>query len=138
MSGEYVNKLKRRAMNLLRASEAIDDVDLAMFFVDQGIQLYVKAVHYEIFGVRIRGHGIRELLGLLSKELETHGFINEARLIRDFVTSNRDVLVMLEEAYIEARYGDMSYGTDDLSKAINVARELVKLVDGVVRSVKLG
>ena len=138
MSGEYVNKLKRRAMNLLRASEAIDDVDLAMFFVDQGIQLYVKAVHYEIFGVRIRGHGIRELLSLLSKELETHGFINEAQSIRSFVTSNRDVLVMLEEAYIEARYGDMSYGTDDLSKAINVARELVKLVDGVVRSVKLG
>jgi len=138
LSGEYVNKLKRRAMNLLRASEAIDDVDLAMFFVDQGIQLYVKAVHYEIFGVRIRGHGIRELLSLLSKELETHGFINEAQSIRSFVTSNRDVLVMLEEAYIEARYGDMSYGTDDLSKAINVARELVKLVDGVVRSVKLG
>lgn len=138
MSGEYVNKLKRRAMNLLRASEAIDDVDLAMFFVDQGIQLYVKAVHYEIFGVRIRGHGIRELLSLLSKELETHGFINEAQSIRSFVTSNRDVLVMLEEAYIEARYGDMSYGTDDLSKAINVARELVKLLDGVVRSVKLG
>jgi Uncharacterized conserved protein related to C-terminal domain of eukaryotic chaperone, SACSIN len=138
LSGEYVNKLKRRAMNLLRASEAIDDVDLAMFFVDQGIQLYVKAVHYEIFGVRIRGHGIRELLSLLSKELETHGFINEAQSIRSFVTSNRDVLVMLEEAYIEARYGDMSYGTDDLSKAINVARELVKLLDGVVRSVKLG
>ena len=78
MSGEYVSKLKRRAMNLLRASEAIDDVDLAMFFVDQGIQLYVKAVYYEIFGVKIRGHGVRELLGLLSKELETHGFIDEA------------------------------------------------------------
>jgi len=59
-------------------------------------------------------------------------------LIRDFVISNRDVLVMLEEAYIEARYGDASYGADDLSKAINVARELVKLLDGVVRSVKLG
>lgn len=59
-------------------------------------------------------------------------------MIRDFVISNRDVLVMLEEAYIEARYGDVSYGIDDLSKAINVARELVKLLDGVVRSVKLG
>jgi HEPN domain-containing protein len=45
---------------------------------------------------------------------------------------------MLEEAYIEARYGDVSYGIDDLSKAINVARELVKLLDEVVRSVKLG
>ena len=138
MSGEYVNKLKRRAMKLLRASEAIDDAGLAVFFVDQGIQLYVKAMYYEIFGVKIRGHGVRELLGLLSKELETHGFINEARLIRDFVTSNRDVLVMLEEAYIEARYGDVSYGIDDLSKAINVARELVKLLDEVVGSVKLG
>ena len=59
-------------------------------------------------------------------------------MIRDFVTSNRDVLVMLEEAYIEARYGDVGYGADDLSKAINVARELVKLLDEVVRSVKLG
>jgi HEPN domain-containing protein len=45
---------------------------------------------------------------------------------------------MLEEAYIEVRYGDVGYGIDDLGKAINVARELVKLLDEVVRSVKLG
>jgi hypothetical protein len=53
-----VNKLKRKAMNLLRAGETIDDVDLAMFFVDQGIQLYVKAVYYKIFGVKIRVTGL--------------------------------------------------------------------------------
>ena len=34
MSGEYVNKLKRRAMNLLRASETIDDAGLAVLFAN--------------------------------------------------------------------------------------------------------
>ncbi len=56
MSGLYVNKLKRRALDALRIAEGTDDFDLAMFLIDQAIQLYIKAVYFELFGSKIRGH----------------------------------------------------------------------------------
>ena len=67
MSGAYVNKLRRRALNMLRTAEGTDDYDLAMFLIDQAIQLYMKAVYFEPFGSRVRGHGIRELISMLAK-----------------------------------------------------------------------
>jgi len=50
LSGEYVARLKRRALGFLRAADGIDNADLAAFFTEQAIQLYIKAVFYEIFG----------------------------------------------------------------------------------------
>lgn len=67
MSGEYVVKLKRRALGFLKAVDQVDDADLAAFFVEQAMQLYIKAVLYELFGERFRGHGLRELLGFLAQ-----------------------------------------------------------------------
>ncbi|WP_243674932.1 HEPN domain-containing protein [Vulcanisaeta distributa] len=55
MSGLYVNKLKRRALNALRIAENTDDFDLAMFLIDQALQLYIKAVYFELFGSKVRG-----------------------------------------------------------------------------------
>lgn len=60
------------------------------------------------------------------------------RELRDFVIYNRDILIMLEEAYTEGRYGEISYDIDDISKALNVAKELIRLLDRVVSNVKLG
>ncbi|GAB6944161.1 HEPN domain-containing protein [Vulcanisaeta sp. JCM 14467] len=138
MSGTYVNKLKRRALNMLRTAENTDDYDLAMFLIDQAIQLYVKAIYFELLGFRIRGHGIRELIGMLAKGLESQGFNELAHELRSFVVNNRDVLVMLEEAYTEGRYGEISYDINDVSNALATAKELIKLLDKVVSSVKLG
>ena len=52
MSGEYVARLKRRALSFLRAVDHVDDADLAAFFTEQAMQLYIKAVLYELFGER--------------------------------------------------------------------------------------
>ena len=54
---------------MLRMAESTDDYDLAMFLIDQAVQLYVKAIYFELLGSRIRGHGIRELIGMLTKVL---------------------------------------------------------------------
>ncbi|WP_243677944.1 HEPN domain-containing protein [Vulcanisaeta distributa] len=95
-------KLKRRALNALRIAENTDDFDLAMFLIDQALQLYIKAIYFELFGSKVRGgHGIRELIGMLTKGLEYQGFNELVRELRDFVVSNRDILIMLEEAYTE-------------------------------------
>ncbi len=56
MSGTYVNRLKRRVLNMLRTAEDVDDYDLAMFLIDQVIQLYVRAPYLKLFGSRIRSH----------------------------------------------------------------------------------
>ena len=55
-----------------------------------------------------------------------------------FVVNNRDVLVMLEETYTEGRYGEISYDINDVSNALATAKELIKLLDRIASSVKLG
>jgi HEPN domain-containing protein len=60
LSGEYVVKLKRRALGFLKAADQVDDTDLAAFFVEQAMQLCIKAVLYELFwgrGLWVMGSG---------------------------------------------------------------------------------
>ena len=78
LSGEYVARLKRRALSFLKEAEEAADADLAVFFAEQAMQLYLKAVFYELFGERVRGHSLRELLGILSRSLERHGYVEPA------------------------------------------------------------
>ena len=70
LSGEYVAKLKRRALSFLKEAEEAVDPDLAACFAEQSMQLYLKAVLYELFGEIVRGYRLRALLGLLSRGLE--------------------------------------------------------------------
>ena len=74
MSGEYVAKLKRSALSFLKETEDAVDPDPAAFFAEQSMQLYLKAVLYELFGEVVRGHRLRALLGLLSRGLERNGY----------------------------------------------------------------
>ena len=138
LSGEYVAKLKRRALSFLKEAEEAVDLDLAAFFAEQSMQLYLKAVLYELFGEVVRGHGLRTLLGLLSRGLERNSYSELAVKVRGFVDQHRGELVLAEEAYIGGRYGDLSYSRDDVGSLINVARDLKILLDEVVKDVKLG
>lgn len=138
MSGEYVDRLKRRALNMLRAADAAGDPDLALFLSEQAAQLYTKAVYFELLGSKIRGHSLRELIGALVRELESQSYAEQARRLREFVTENRDALVALEEAYIESRYGEAEYSPEEAARAGDVVRKLIKLLEEVVNDVKLG
>jgi len=48
LSGEYVARLKRRALSFLKEAEEAADADLVAFFAEQAMQLYIKVVLYEI------------------------------------------------------------------------------------------
>ena len=74
MSGEYVEKLKKRAENFMKEAEEASDKDLAIFFIEQSLQIYVKAVYYELFGEKIRGHSLRTILGTFARSLEKQEF----------------------------------------------------------------
>ena len=137
MSGEYVVKLKRRALGFLKAVDQVDDADLAAFFVEQAMQLYIKAVLYELFGERFRGHGLRELLGFLAQYLRKSGYEEQSEK-RRFVYEYRAELALAEEAYIGERYGEVNYDKKDVEALVKVADELIRLLDEVVKDVKLG
>ncbi len=56
----------REATRLLNEGE----YDIACFFAEQALQLRLEALLLRILGHVLRGHGVRELLGLLVKALE--------------------------------------------------------------------
>ncbi len=109
--------------------------DVAVFLAEQAAQLYAKAAYFQLFGEKRRGHGLRELLGALARDLEAQGYAEQARAVRQFVVEYRDVLVMLEDAYIDSRYGEASYDEGDVSKAVEAVEKLMELLEGVVRDV---
>jgi len=137
MSGLYAEKLKRRAESFLSVAEKVSDPDLAMFMVEQGLQLYIVSVYFKLFGSVIRGHRLRELLSVLARDLEEHGFREYAERVMRFVNEYRRVLIDLEEAYTEARYGGISYTQQDAARSLEVARKLVGLLEEVRKGVKL-
>ncbi|MBB5254893.1 HEPN domain-containing protein [Sulfurisphaera ohwakuensis] len=138
MSGNYVKKLKERAMSALNIAKSTNYSNWKVFLAEQAAQLYIKAVYYELIGDRLRGHEIRGLIGQLALELEKNGFLEEAKKLRDFVVRNRDVLFFLEESYIDSRYGEEDFEDRFVGDAIKVAIDLIDLLEEVVKSVKLG
>ncbi len=137
-SGDYARILKRRALSFLAEAREARDPDLVVFFVEQAVQLYLKAVLFELFGERIRGHGIRELLGLLARRLEEAGYVREAESVRELVVTYRSTLVELEEAYTLARYGERGYTSDEASKILQVGEKIIKFLEEISRVAKLG
>jgi len=138
LSGVYVDKLKSRARAFLKEAISAEDPDLAVFFAEQSMQLYIKAIHYELFGEIIRGHRLRELLAILVKMLEKNGFNDVANSVLDFVDRYRRVLILAEEAYTMSRYGEISYSVEEARSVVEVAKNLIELLDEVVKVVKLG
>ncbi len=137
-SGGYASLLRRRALGFLREAREATDPDLAAFFAEQAIQLYIKATIYELFGEQVRGHGLREMLGHLARLLEKAGYREEAEAIREFIARKRSLLIEAEEAYTLARYGEEGYSGEDAEALVGLAEELVRLLEGVSRRVKLG
>ena len=138
VSGEYVQLLKRRAMDFLDEARDARNPDLAVFFAEQAMQLFIKAILYELFGERVRGHGLRELLGLLARLLEDAGYRSEADKIRVFVAEHRGLLIEAEEAYTLARYGEVGYRESDARRIIELAEELIRVLEEVANRVKMG
>ncbi|MFN4046421.1 MAG: HEPN domain-containing protein [Acidilobaceae archaeon] len=134
MSGEFVGKLKRRSEDFVRAAEMFlerGSYDLACFSADQAVQLYVKAVVFRFTGEMPRIHGVRGLLGYLASRLYEAGYRGYAEAIVGFARENRYALAVLEDAYIEARYGLRSFTEEDARLALEVSSRLIKLLGGV-------
>ncbi len=139
MSTELFEKLKHRALVFLDEARSLyqrGEYDLACFAAEQAAQLYVKAVLFKVFGETPRIHGVRELLGVLVSRLRRAGFAEHASRLEDLVRELRGALLLLEDAYTDARYSPRSFGEDEaryalcsVEKLISLLREVEKLVD---------
>ncbi len=141
MSGELVEKLMHRARVFLREARRLleeGEYDLSCFSAEQAAQLYVKAVILKLFGEVPRIHGVRELLGYLARKLVEHGYEWASSSISDFVKENRAILSVLEDAYVDARYGATSFSKEEAERAIGVVAKLMEVLEKVVSDVWMG
>ncbi len=136
MSGEYVELLKHRSEIFKReALRLLDEgeYDLSLFFIEQSVQLAIKATIYKLFGIKPRVHSIRQLLGILAESLREAGELQLADEIRAFIASNRDTLVLLEDSYTAARYGYIGSTREDVDEALRVLDKLYELLEKIER-----
>ncbi len=116
---EFVETLKRRAERFLVDAEAdleSGEYDIALFHVEQAVQLFLKA-RILSFGVEFpKTHEISTLVKIAG-ELGVRGL---GKLVRE----NRDTVELLEHAYISSRYLPISFSKKDVEKALEFARRI--------------
>ncbi len=96
--------------------------DLVMFNVEQFIQLKLKSLLYNLVGDYPHTHRLTQLFMELTKMLNNKCSLN------DFYVRNREVILLLEFAYIASRYMPPRFSKDDAERALNIAREFNEVV----------
>ena len=70
-------------------------------------------------------------MSIIAKRLEEIGYSQESNMIVDFVREYRETLIDVEDAYIESRYNVSTSTKNVLSKAVDVAEMLFKLLERI-------
>ncbi len=96
--------------------------DLVMFNVEQFMQLKLKSLLYNLIGDYPRTHRLTQLFMELMK------ILNDKCHLNDFYTRNREVILLLEFAYIASHYMPPRFNRDDAEKALNIANEFNEVV----------
>jgi len=134
MSSSYCELLWRRAKRFITRAErdlSESDYDGACFNSEQSLQLAIKAVIYRLFGVKIRVHSAKSLLAQLRNMLYESNRRDLANIISDLVYTHRRELELLEESYIESRYGEFEYLEDQGRSCINVAKKVLEVLEKI-------
>ncbi|MFQ6076555.1 MAG: HEPN domain-containing protein [Candidatus Bathyarchaeia archaeon] len=100
--------------------------DLACFHAQQSTQLLVKAFTLKRIGYIPRTHSIREIMGVLAKQLNV-------QQLSEYVKTHRLELMALEDAYVSSRYFVKEFTRDDAEECIRIAREVTELVQRTIR-----
>lgn len=115
--------LRRRALSFL-ADARVDfergDYDLALFHVEQFIQLYSKYLLYKRVGDYPKTHSIVRLIRDLAR-------VYGDRSLDEFVEANLEGLYLLEEAYITSRYLPREYDAEIASRVLKLGEKLLEV-----------
>ena len=117
---EEVKAFLRRSMKFER--NAIwnleqGDYDLAVFHVEQAVQLLVKVKLLEVVGDFPKTHSVITLLELLYK-------VTRDERIKRFIRENKVKLARLVDAYISSRYFVREFYKEEAEEALNLLKEL--------------
>jgi HEPN domain-containing protein len=96
------------------------------FFLEQAAQLRLKALLLRLLDFIPREHGVRELLGVIIKYLESLGKRELSSMVSEYASLWRDSLRILEDDYIGGRYLAKTYESG--------CRESFKGCRGVIQS----
>ena len=127
MSYERIERLLGRAKGFFEGVHFHIDrrnYDIAVFNMEQALQLYLKAVLLKLTGLYPEVHGIRLLLSYVYK------YTGDDR-IAEFVKKYRIELSDVERAYTEAKYGITSYSQEDADRLLEVVIDCIRLVSEI-------
>lgn len=97
------------------------DYDLAMFHIEQAMQLLIKAKIMDLKGYFERTHNLRKLLANL-KDIEKREEIEE--FLKNYKTEIRN----LERAYITSRYFFEEFFKEEVEKSFEAFDKLKKIL----------
>lgn len=83
--------------------------------------MYLKALLLELVGDYPRTHSVRQLLGEVSRLVESHE-------LEEFARSDRVRLLALEDAYLMSRYSTREYEREDAADMVELVEELLELI----------
>ena len=124
MSFERIHLLIRRARGFLEGALfhfRRGGYDIAVFNLEQALQLYLKAVLLKLTGYYPEVHSIRTLLSHIYEQTGD-------KRIPEFTRRYRFALALIEHAYTGTRYGDMTFDRDTAKRLLNIGVKCLQLV----------
>jgi HEPN domain-containing protein len=121
--GEF---LKERADEFVKLAEYAykrKKYDLAMFNLEQAVQLYLKYKIWQKLGDFRKTHSIKNLLKDFGKVYK------KSKKIKKLINDNLKLIRDLEIAYIESRYLPAQFLKEDVDKAFEFIEELKNILD---------
>ena len=97
------------------------DYDLAMFHIEQAMQLMIKAKMLDLKGYFERTHSLRKLLEDLKK-------IEKSKKLEEFLKNYKKELRDLERAYITSRYYFEEFFREEVERAFKALDELHEIL----------
>jgi len=129
LSEDPGNLLKRRALAFLETAKFNLDkanYDLAIFSIEQFMQLYTKYLLFKKIGDYPKTHSLTHLLRTLNQLINSK--------LSSFIDKNLGIINFLEEAYISSRYLPRRYDEDIASKAYLLSKEALEVFEWIEKN----
>ena len=121
---DEINTLIRRSRDFLRTAEfqiGNGMYDLAIFNLEQALQLFLKAKILEYGAQYPRTHSVRYLLRFLRDIVPN----DKRQIVSELLDRYLFELGVLEDAYIGARYVPREYTKEEAERLIKVVNEIM-------------
>jgi len=115
----------RRFLETARIQVDKEFYDLAVFSLEQSLQLYLKASLLKLGVDYPRTHSVRKLLELL-------GELAESEEVRELLSEYAVELGALEDAYITSRYIPREYTLEEASRLFQAVVRMMEVVERAV------